>query len=276
MHNIRDFVTFELLFRLSPATYKAFWKRKFCATGQKLSADTFSKHAYLEKEIALLPQLFKHTETFIDVGANLGAYLFWAELFHVQRIVAFEPVPYLFKKLKRIFPAMSIEPYALSNAEQKLNIYVPIQNQREKHTRATLHMPKSSSFTSFQIQATTLDSYCQQNNLQPDFIKIDVEGHELQVLEGATSTINKYKPLCLIEIEKQQNPNYEIVLNILHAMEYCAFYVDSMFTLRYFSNIDQLQKPEHAGTPYYTHNFLFIHKTRVVLLEPIIDKPLIV
>ena len=44
---------------------------------------------------------------------------------------------------------------------------------------------------------------------QIDFIKIDVEGFELNVVKGLKNSIKKYKPLLLIEIEKRHNPNFK-------------------------------------------------------------------
>ena len=48
-------------------------------------------------------------------------------------------------------------------------------------------------------QVTTIDAYARENNLPSvDFIKLDVEGAELDVLQGATSTIARFKPILAI------------------------------------------------------------------------------
>ena len=47
----------------------------------------------------------------------------------------------------------------------------------------------------------TLDLYCKQHNIKPDFLKIDVEGNELKVFQGGVDTLKKYKPKILVEIE---------------------------------------------------------------------------
>ena len=60
------------------------------------------------------------------------------------------------------------------------------------------------------VRAGTLDQFVADANLTKiDFIKIDVEGHERQVLEGAVNTIQRFKPKCLVEI----NAYVMIVLN---------------------------------------------------------------
>jgi FkbM family methyltransferase len=57
---------------------------------------------------------------------------------------------------------------------------------------------------SFYVEVDTLDNQIEVNNLpRPDFIKIDVEGLELDVLNGMTQTISEYKPKLLIELHGQ-------------------------------------------------------------------------
>jgi len=47
----------------------------------------------------------------------------------------------------------------------------------------------------------TLDAFCEKNSIKKiDFIKIDVEGHELMVLQGGLNSIQKYRPILKIEL----------------------------------------------------------------------------
>ena len=50
------------------------------------------------------------------------------------------------------------------------------------------------------VDTVTLDQFCHQNNVKPGFLKIDVEGHELNVFKGGEQIINKYKPVILCEL----------------------------------------------------------------------------
>ena len=54
------------------------------------------------------------------------------------------------------------------------------------------------------VDAITLDSFCNERNLWPDLIKIDTEGFELNVLIGATDCIRKVKPTIIFETTKQE------------------------------------------------------------------------
>ena len=53
---------------------------------------------------------------------------------------------------------------------------------------------------SIQVQTISLDQFCQENHIVPDFLKIDVEGAEYDVLLGGSATIGKRKPMMLIEL----------------------------------------------------------------------------
>lgn len=61
-----------------------------------------------------------------------------------------------------------------------------------------------------EISTLPSDSYLTEKNLIPDLIKIDTEGYELQVLDRASNTINKFKPMIIFE----ENEGYEQRLKI--------------------------------------------------------------
>jgi FkbM family methyltransferase len=74
--------------------------------------------------------------------------------------------------------------------------------------------PKDISFTTIQSKCATLDSF----HLIPYFIKVDVEGQEAQVIQGAIETIRKYKPVILIEIQSLEG--YKLIGNFMEKLGY--------------------------------------------------------
>jgi len=68
-----------------------------------------------------------------------------------------------------------------------------------------------------QVNVTTIDSY---NFDKIDFIKIDTEGHELYVLEGAINTIEKYKPNIFIEVHPKELKKEKNAYNFLCDLGY--------------------------------------------------------
>ena len=80
-------------------------------------------------------------------------------------------------------------------------------------------------FHTFNIKKTRLDNF--QFNNKVGFIKIDVEGHEQKILEGAVKTLENNQPNLLIEIEKKHrklNPDYTI--SFLREIGYQCFVFD--------------------------------------------------
>ena len=63
-------------------------------------------------------------------------------------------------------------------------------------------MEKSEDSTALSAEMTTIDHYCDEYGIEPDTLKIDVEGYELNLLIGAEATIRKHMPLIFIEIHR--------------------------------------------------------------------------
>lgn len=267
MNDLKEFFSQQILYNISPYVYKKFWFKKFYFNPQNLLPEFFQKHRYLEKELILLPIIFQNIKSFFDIGSNLGVYLFWAEKYELKTVYSFEPIPYLFRRLKKIFSSFTVEQYALSNQQGKVKLYVPIQSQKELHTRASLQESFSIKTKIYDVEAIPLDTYCQMKQIAPDFIKIDVEGHEQQVIEGAYQTLKEYKPLCIVEIEKQHNPNYEFIFNIFDKLGYKTYYLDENLKLINFENIDALQRPENYATIKYINNFLFMQQNHLKIFS---------
>ena len=150
----------------------------------------------------------------LDVGANVGqsSYAF-RRIFPDAEIHAFEPNPSIFQTLTRNLRNCQINLHNVGLGEQKKigYIYIPEYKnvlftglaacnriQAEKHVQK-LNLTKfhSSSFVTLQqnVFIETGDFF----ELKPDLIKVDVEGFEIEVLQGLTRTIEAFKPLILVE-----------------------------------------------------------------------------
>ena len=134
-----------------------------------------------------------------DVGANVGHYskaLYSA--FPKAQIVAFEPVPRTFEVLRATLVTTTVKccSMGLSDAEGEAIIYDYDQANGSEHAsffpgvRKDLHRAKTIKETN--ISLTTLDAYCcAASILAIDFLKIDTEGNELNVLKGSQAMIQK-------------------------------------------------------------------------------------
>lgn len=169
-----------------------------------------------EKEIKILPKLVKHGTDTIDVGVYRGVYSY--ELSRLSNhLHAFEANPiiyeYLQKNLTQIIKNITLYNFALSDKKGTASLRVPIRRKtifqsqfEEKYHvgRGTIHEANTfDKFDKFYVKTIRLDDFEFTNKIS--LIKIDVEGHELKVIEGAKKTIKKHRPNLLIEIEEQHS-----------------------------------------------------------------------
>jgi FkbM family methyltransferase len=157
----------------------------------------------LDYELIYLRSEVKGCYRAIDIGANIGIYSYSFSKY-CKKVDSFEPVSEITRMLKQY-------------AEQSKNIKIYNVGLSNKSSRENIHIPYVdgtnipniglASLNDFgveckkiEIEICKLDDY---SFVDVGIIKIDVEGHEYQVLEGAEKTIRKYKPFILIEIEQR-------------------------------------------------------------------------
>jgi len=156
-----------------------------------------------EKEIKIIPNLLVNCNRAIDIGANVGVWSYWLSKY-AKQVESFEPNPKIFNALKNI-KIKNVNSYniALSNKSGSVDLLIPKGSKGFSNQGASLSSIKvQGEHKSISIEAKCLDEY---NFLDVDFIKIDVEGHEHEVIEGAQETIKKFKPTMVIEMEEKHN-----------------------------------------------------------------------
>lgn len=155
-----------------------------------------------EAELRILPFLVDPTRQSIDAGANKGVYTYWLERLS-QHVHAFEPNPKMFKILTRgVGSKATVHHAALSDQAGEFALRIPKTGQgRYSNQGASLNHDKvGDSYGEVMVKTLRLDDMDIKNI---GFIKIDVEGHEMAVLDGAVQTIKRERPTLLIEMEQQ-------------------------------------------------------------------------
>jgi FkbM family methyltransferase len=160
-----------------------------------------------EREIRLLRQLIKPGSNSVDVGAASGLYSYHMSRFS-RFVFAFEPNPQWTRWLFRAVPRnVSVFDVALSNNSGTAVLSIPPPSLQSLEGDLTLRCLEAASIEKqFEgvpcdrliVPIRRLDDYKLQN---VSFIKIDVEGHEIPVLEGAEGTLSECRPTLLVEID---------------------------------------------------------------------------
>ena len=155
------------------------------------------------KMVRLFQTLIKEDDVVIDIGANIGCTsILFGELAH--QVISFEPSTTTFNLLQRNIKGsglvnIKLQNYALGSSSSISEItYAPSNRSggfiSNKTTISTGHITEK-------IKIKKLDDIIDNLKLQKiDFIKIDVEGFEKEVIDGAKKTIARCKPIIVLEL----------------------------------------------------------------------------
>jgi FkbM family methyltransferase len=196
---------------------------KFC----KAIASEQASQKSASSIVSLVQNLFaeKPEFAFVDVGSHRGE-MTTALLKHFPqaKAILFEPTPENYNFLKARFShiqSIQIFNCALSNTEGKSQFYVA----SDSATNSLLNS-NSSSTNQIQVSIQTLDNILQISEFETiDFIKIDTQGNDLKVLEGAAETIKIHSPAILVEsifVNLYQGQcSYYDIFSLMQSHQYC-------------------------------------------------------
>ena len=149
-----------------------------------------------------------------DIGSNIGNHtLYWALKRNARFIYAFEPIPSTYEILEK-----NIQLNYLQNVVTSYNFGL---SNKEINASITLYNGSNIGATFIHqasdghLKLKTLDSLSLDKKI--DLLKIDVEGHEIEALQGSIETIKLYKPSIFVE---SFGENIEKIKQILLPLEY--------------------------------------------------------
>ena len=221
--------------------------------------ESFNFDAYEYYDSKMLFKLSNESSVIFDIGANLGWYsIFLALKDPDKRIFSFEPIPETFRVLNRNIALNKVQNIqtinvALSNEEKEIQMfYSPsltgassFKNLQENVTHTTLAKTK------------TLDDFIHSSEIDGmDFLKCDVEGAELLVVEGGLESIEKFKPILFLEMLRKwaskfgYHPNE--IIKKLEGLNYRCFKV----IRTNLEEVNEISDSEEAT------NFFFLHDER--------------
>jgi FkbM family methyltransferase len=202
--------------RLNLFTHKGYWYH-----GRRREAAT----------LALCRSLIRPGETVFDVGGHIGYLsLFFARLVGRDgEVHAFEPgennLPYIERNVaahaairlvrKAAGAADGVAPIYLESLAGQNNSLLPAFEGLARN--AALAFAGAARVVAREVPVIRLDSYAAEADANPDFVKIDVEGFELEVLQGMERLLRR-QPILLVEVQRNQAQVFELLENAGYRM----------------------------------------------------------
>lgn len=212
------------------------------------------ENGFEKESVKIWMRLCKNANNIFDIGSNTGLYSLIAKTINPNaQVFAFEPIKRIVDKLKYNIELNNYDIHVVEKALSNRNGTAVIYDYEIEHAySATLNENFTFSqrgSVETQVETIMLDSFIELNNLSGiDLLKIDVETHEPEVLEGFLKNLQLYKPTLLIEILNDEVGNrvYELVKNL----DYMYFNINENGTIK---KQDMITRSEHT-------NFLFCNR----------------
>ena len=188
-------------------------------------------------------ELSKKANIIFDVGCNIGINsILFNQFSSVKKIYLFEPNPEAlsvavensiqnnFAEKVRMFN------YCISNENDQVMKFYSVLEGAAGSVYEDFSKTASDLRSSYDVKTKTLDKVCEDENIIPDFVKIDVEGHEFQVLEGASKIALNGRTQFLVEMHSSNllsmEENSNKVLVWATKMDYKILYLTKMVFIK--------------------------------------------
>jgi len=170
--------------------------------------------AYEKDTNEIMSRYIKEGMTVVEAGANHGSetVIIGKLIGEKGRLYAFEPLPILIErlsiniKINKQEDYVKIVPFALGELEQTIQFHIA-DEKLSNQGMGSKYLFSLATKTIF-VEQTTLDKWAERTNLPAiDFIKMDIQGAELDLLRGGADTIKRWKPVIYLEADEVQTSN---------------------------------------------------------------------
>lgn len=223
----------------------------------------------------LFEKISNNLKGFIDIGSNGGLYsLIAAKTSDEIKILAFDPTRaanFFFNeniRLNNFSDRINFYNYAVSDKIEKLNFY-EVKNRKYPYLKYNLGGSSSlvnhpKLYNKVSVQAVSLDGFLDENpdlRFEIDFIKIDAEGAEPNIIRGMKSTIEKYKPIIVCEVLLDEAGDE--IETLLEEFGYRFFLNKS----RVLIPTEKIRRNESDDEIY---DYFFVHPSKLEIIEAFI------
>lgn len=202
-----------------------------------LEADHYTFTDRQFNKIKLLTSIIDTPKTIFDIGANIGMYSIFFRHFYPDASI------YSFEALKDTAEVCNLN-------TKNYNINVFDYGIWDSNTTLKLGVPKGIPLQSTnygfywdfeevynkEVEVKTLDSVISNIGVIPEFIKIDVEGGEINVLNGCLENIKQVKYIMIESVSAKNLPDPKNVHNLLCSLGFKLHYVIDNFDTIYINN----------------------------------------
>lgn len=167
---------------------------------KKIPFPITKNHEYDLQAKQVLRKALTPTSNCIDVGCHEGEFIdLFLKFAPNGKHVGFEPLPDYYEHLKKNYPSnCSFHNLALSNEKGTSTFNYVISNPAYSGLQKRKYDKEGEQDTTIMVDKDRLDAIIPTTD-RVDFIKIDVEGGEYQVLQGAMQLLQRHKPIVIFE-----------------------------------------------------------------------------
>jgi FkbM family methyltransferase len=232
-----------------------------------------------EPELKLARCICSRSELSMDVGANRGTYAYLFSKYS-DHVLAIEPHPLMAERLKQSLPkSIEVLNFAASDRDGDCTFHIPVQAGKDVDSRCSLEADVNKEFVTrtISVKRRRLDNF-PIGRSSVGVVKVDVEGHELNALQGLAGVFERFKPTVIVESEARHHTGApENVFQFLLSFGYEGYFIHRG-TLRgieeFSTSVFQAQttvllvgeKPLD-----YVNNFIFVHPSRVAVLDRVMQ-----
>lgn len=179
-------------------------------------------------EISLLRKILQPGDVAWDIGANIGYYscLFAKLVGETGKVYSFEPAKSTYEFLKdqiQLNNFTNITPLRLGLGSKIES--VPLYYNQPGAGEGTASIKYTAGKSNQEdIQIETIDHLCSQQRIEiPDFVKIDVEGFQQEVFEGAQGFLAKHSPMILAELQDENKEEIHALEKMIREQGYSLY-----------------------------------------------------
>lgn len=222
-------------------------------------------HMNGEDEVLIHLGQINPSPTIFDVGANIGEY---AQLIKKDipkaRVFSFEPNPYAFEKLSKLEGICAINK-GMGSRNDVLKLYMPSGKNESSHATIIADaFDNKYELDNAEIQISTIKNFCLEKKItQIDFLKIDTEGYEMEVMKGAEEIL---QTIPFIQFEM----NYHFIYTRTFLRDFYELLPDHDFFRITKKGLTALGAYEPINEIFRMQNILAISKDKIGLWQVLI------